>query len=136
MYGYPQNVLHNNPLNLRTSNLRWQGKVTPAGAEFEHFDTAFNGLRAGAKNVLNYQKIHGLNTVAEIIARYAPSSENPTPNYIAFMCRRLAVGQDDPINLSDPFFLSKWVNYQIIFEQGVQPYDFDFIQKGVNAALV
>lgn len=136
MYGLPDNVLFNNPLNLRTSLIRWQGKVTPPNAEFEHFNTSFNGIRAGAKNLISYQKIHGLNTVSEIISRYAPSSENPTSSYINFMCKKLSVAPDATLDLSNPDFLVNWVIAQITFEQGIQPYEFDLIQRAVKSALV
>ncbi len=86
---------NNNPGNLRISGSRWKGKV-PAGQnsdqEFEQFETLEHGVRALIKLLRDsYMKRKGLNTVFDIISRYAPKTENATNIYAEFVAERLEV---------------------------------------------
>jgi hypothetical protein len=76
----------NNPFNIRTNAAnKWQGKTTPAGAPFEHFDTIENGIRAGIILLRNYITKKRLTTIREILTTYAPNTENDTRAYISFV---------------------------------------------------
>src|SRR5687768_13526455 len=66
-----------NPLNLRPSKDKWIGMRTEqTDPGFVQFQTTFHGLRAGAKNLLTYQRAHKRNTVSAIISAWAPASDN------------------------------------------------------------
>lgn len=88
---------YNNPFNLRKSNYRWLGKVTPKDAQFEHFDTMEHGVRAGIKTLITYVFRHHITTIRDIITRYAPSSENDTEKYIGFVSQFVGLLPDTDI---------------------------------------
>lgn len=81
---------NNNPGNIDYNpRNQWQGQLPPDPAiekRFARFDTAENGIRALAKLVLAYRskdgmpKIggQGIDTVREVLNRWAPSVENDT----------------------------------------------------------
>lgn len=49
--------------------------------------------------LLNYRKIHNLNSVREIITRWAPPSDgNHTSAYIQFVAQRLGVNATAPLD--------------------------------------
>ena len=48
-----------------------------------------NGIRAIAKVLLTYQRQHGLDTLAELIERWAPAAENDSFAYIDDVATRL-----------------------------------------------
>ena len=80
----PRGIKNNNPGNIR-HGANWQG-LNPNGRDIDPafcvFNTPVAGIRALAKVLVNYKKIHGLKTVWEFISRYAPSNENQTIAYI------------------------------------------------------
>jgi hypothetical protein len=95
---------NNNPGNLRyDGHSQWQGMtgVDPRG--FVVFDTPANGQRALSIDIANQQKLHGINTVAGLINKFAPSSDNNDPHsYAQTVARSLGVGVNDPIDLTNP----------------------------------
>lgn len=98
--GMARGIRNNNPGNL-TGDDAWQGKTGKDG-DYLKFDTPENGLRALSIDLRNQQDKHGLNTVQDIITKYAPSSENDTPAYIKDVAQRMGVSPSDTINLHDP----------------------------------
>lgn len=89
----PRGIRNNNPGNIR-HGANWHGlnpdgrKIDPA---FCVFTTSVAGIRALAKVLINYKRIHGLNTVRQIISRYAPPNENQTTAYIQSVAKQLGV---------------------------------------------
>ena len=72
-----------NPLNIRVSKSAWQGKVQqPSQRVFEEFTSDFYGYRAAAKLLMRYYREYKLQTIAQIISRWAPESENNTAVYV------------------------------------------------------
>lgn len=92
----PRGIRNNNPGNIRHGS-NWQGlnpnsrNIDPA---FCVFTSSVYGIRALAKVLINYKKIHGLNTVRQIISRYAPPNENQTTAYIQSVAKQLGVVPD------------------------------------------
>lgn len=133
-------IRNNNPGNIDyNKNNNWRGQ---AGIEegvtnprFARFDTPENGIRALAKLLLNYQRLHKLNTVRGIINRWAPPVENVTSAYVAACARALGVAADEVINLSDRRLLKLLTVAIIRHENGSQPYSDFVIDAGVNEAL-
>lgn len=100
-------IKNNNPLNIRFSSLnRWQGLC---GSEkgFCKFESMKFGLRAGLITLRTYINKHGLTSVKDIISRWAPSSENPTCNYISYVSRYIfdAGGNPNDIKFGSLSFL-------------------------------
>lgn len=75
------NMKNNNPGNLEKSGINWDGEINGKG-RFVSFDTPLSGARASARNLHTYIHKHKLDTIAEIIDRWAPSNENDTALYI------------------------------------------------------
>lgn len=142
MWGAPQGVKivksklnrgirNNNPLNIRISNSAWTGKVTPSQDKaFETFSDSKYGFRAAAKLIRNYQSLYGLNTIDEIIARWAPSHENDTRNYSQFVAGQLNLSPSAALNLSDSNLLARLVHAMSIMEVG-RYYSVSEAQQGV-----
>jgi hypothetical protein len=128
-------VADNDPGNIRKSPTHWLGEIAGTDPAFETFDTPEHGIRALAKVLLAYQRVHGLRTVAEIINRWAPTNENDTAAYIADVAARLATAPDAPLDLTDPATLSALVTAIIRHENGAVPYFDETIAAGVGMAL-
>ena len=81
---------NNNPGNIRISDDNWQGS-NGSNAGFVNFNHPEYGVRAFAKNLYTSQEKHGNNSVASIISRWAPPSENETDVYINKVAKDLGV---------------------------------------------
>jgi len=71
--------------NHNPGNLRVPGSKT----EFQKFSSDDEGIRAMASQLRLYEDRDKLDTIAKIVAKYAPSSENNTQAYIAAVSQRL-----------------------------------------------
>jgi hypothetical protein len=134
----PLGLRNNNPGNIRPSTPPWQGAVGQSGG-FVIFDTMANGIRALAKQLIAYQDRYGVKTVRQAITRWAPSNENDTAGYVAFVCSVLNCGPDDSFDFHSADFLYWMVtaigeeeNGHDAFTQTVTDAD---INAGVAAAL-
>ncbi len=126
----------NNPGNLRISNQSWLGKVAPSkDHDFETFDTLEHGIRAIAKIILNDYH-HGMDTIEDIISKYAPSSENDTAAYIASVCAFCGYDANAHLMLTTLTDLMPIVQAIIIHENGSCPYTDEQIKNGCQMALL
>lgn len=95
MTNIPRGLRNNNPGNIRNSQRTdWQGEVDESAKNdnsFEEFETIAYGYRALIKLLQNYRKIHGCQTIADFISRWAPHEENNTNGYIQAVCREMEV---------------------------------------------
>jgi hypothetical protein len=83
---------NNNPGNIRLSNTRYRGEVQPSqDRAFKQFESMAHGYRAMFMLLYTYQKKHGLNTIREMITRYAPPVENHTNAYIDTVAKRSGI---------------------------------------------
>ena len=133
-------IRNNNPGNIDyNKNNQWRGQISietsAINPRFAKFDTPENGIRALAKLLLNYQRLHGLKTVREIINRWAPPVENVTSAYVTACARELGVDQNEVINLSDRRLLKLLTVAIIKHENGSQPYSEFVIDTGISEAL-
>lgn len=122
-------VRNKNPMNLRISANAWNGKVQGDDKSFETFASVEYGIRAGAKTLITYQERHGLNTVNEIINRFAPPFENDTNSYAVHVASVLGVGLDEPIDVKQNLF--PLVSSIIKHENGFNPYSEETIKNGI-----
>lgn len=131
----PRGIRNNNPGNIR-HGANWQG-LNPNGKEIDPyfcvFQTAFAGIRALAKVLINYKKLYGLNTVRQIISRYAPPNENQTTAYIQSVAKQLGVFPDTIIDIEERGVLTVFIKAVIRMENGIQPYSDETIQQGINS---
>ncbi|MFJ4141437.1 structural protein [Pseudomonas sp. NPDC089734] len=99
----PRGIRNFNPGNIRhAKGVRWQGQAsTQIDAEFVQFTDPRWGIRAIARVLITYQDKRRaadgsrIDTVREIIARWAPPNENNTEAYVASVARVLNIGPDD-----------------------------------------
>ena len=127
---------NNNPGNIRISSANWNGKAPVSrDSAFETFDTPRNGIRALAKLLRNYQLIHGLDTIGDIIDRWAPDVENDTNAYVAAVCGECEVGADVEIDLKSEKMLARLTKAIIRHENGRVIYSDDDILAAVREAL-
>lgn len=130
----PRGIRNNNPGNIKGDD-EWQGKTGADANGFVQFDTPANGARALAINLKNQQDKNGLNTIGEIIPKYAPSSDNNnTQAYVDSVSKQMGVAPDAKLDLSDPKTLSSFTSAVISHENGKQPYPTSVVQNAASAA--
>jgi hypothetical protein len=129
----PRGIRNNNPGNIE-AGIGWKGEIGTDG-RFATFATPAHGIRALALNAVNSQRIHGNDTVNELIDRWAPPTENNTAAYAAQVAKALGVNPEDPVDLTNPETLAKFTAAVIKHENGQQPYAEADIVAGVDAAL-
>ena len=130
----PRGIRNNNPGNIRHGE-NWL-ELNPNG---RNIDSAFcvstapvYGIRALAKVLVNYKRIHGLNTVRQIVSRYAPPNENQTTAYIQSVAKQLGVYPDTVIDIEERGVLTVFIKAIIRMENGIQPYSDELIQQGIE----
>lgn len=86
----PRGYRNNNPLNIRYSRFNpWRGKIIPNADKnntFEQFADICYGYRAALSLLRTYIRKYGCDTVAKVIERWAPPTENNTQGYITDVC--------------------------------------------------
>lgn len=128
-------IRNNNPGNLEYSKSNpWVGQNGDDG-RFAKFETPEHGIRALGRNLMSYQR-QGIDTVSEIINRWAPPTDNnDTAAYIKEVCEQLGVSADEPLDSSNPDTLKALCAAIIQHENGSQPYSDQQLTSGVSAAL-
>ncbi|HHT1617910.1 TPA: hypothetical protein ACTYT4_000125 [Enterobacter hormaechei] len=128
-------IRNNNPGNLEYSKTNpWVGQTGDDG-RFAKFETPEHGIRALGRNLLSYQR-QGIDTVSDIINRWAPPSDNNnTDAYIQAVCAQLGVTADQQLDASNPDTLKALCAAIIHHENGNQPYSDQQLSSGVSAAI-
>ena len=98
-------IRNNNPLNIRHSADHWQGaRAEQTDKSFVQFESMAYGYRAAWKTLESYWKNFTRTkqpfNVRNIIARWAPSSENDTQAYIRTVLKLACLGGNE--NLPQP----------------------------------
>lgn len=122
-------IRNNNAGNIRAKEIIWDGQTGIDDKGFAIFKSSEWGIRALAKLLLNYEKIHGLNTVAGIIGRYAPTNENNTGEYVNSVSGSLGVDPHTPFSVGEK--LTPLINAIIKHENGINPYSSVLIANGI-----
>lgn len=93
---------NNNPLNIRFTNIAWQGKRTAdkTDNDFEEFESRDYGWRAAYKNIDTKMK-RGLNTLSKLISEWAPANENNTSGYIQYVSSKTGIDPNAIITQED-----------------------------------
>lgn len=125
-------IRNNNPGNIRGNNAyQWRGEVGRDDLDFVVFDAPENGIRAIARTLNTYSNKYGINTLKDIISRWAPSIENNTEAYIQHAEQALKISRHTPIGEQHKADLIKVI---IQHENGSQPYSNKVIYDGIRAA--
>lgn len=141
-------IRNNNPGNIDFNpRNKWRGQLGieegVSKPRFARFDSPENGIRAMAKLILNYRGKDGMpglgkpgiDTITEIIHRWAPGVENDTAAYIRAVSRDTGFKADAALALADPNVLVPMVYSIIRHENGSNPYDSEVVKEGVRRAL-
>lgn len=98
----PRGLRNCNPGNIRRSRVRYAGEVTPSqDAEFKQFESMAYGYRAIFMLLYTYQHRYRLDTIAQMLGRYAPTSENDTAVYIAAVAEMSGVSPNGRITTTN-----------------------------------
>lgn len=125
---------NNNPLNIKRGN-DWNGETEiPHDSIFESFKAPKYGFRAGAKLLRNYQNLYGLNTIRDLINRFAPPNENNTDLYVSFVAKEMGMSENEPLNLASDSTLAKLVYAMSKMESGLGAFSLSQAKAGVALA--
>ncbi|KHJ17076.1 lytic transglycosylase catalytic [Escherichia coli] len=125
---------NNNPGNLNFAGQAGASLERPGG-RFARFETAFDGLRALARQLMLYAG-RGINSVEKIISTWAPASDNNnTTAYIRAVSQRLGVDPRVALNMSDPQTMSALMSSIIQHENGRNIYSRELINKAAVAGI-
>ena len=141
----PRGIRNNNPGNIRWSKDQWKGLIPKDQANdksFCVFRTPEYGIRAMARILRKYTQYPGMpgvgkpkiDTVREIINRWAPPNENDTESYIQSVAAKLGTTANAPIDVYDSAIMLKLLKAIIAHENGQQPYSDAQITAGINLA--
>jgi hypothetical protein len=126
-----RNVRNNNPLNVRHNPAnQWQG-MTGDDGEFVTFKTPQYGFRAAYKIIKKYQVDYGLNSISEIVKRWAPATENHTQGYIDYLAEKLDKWTSTAISESE---MPELLFYMAEFEGAKGAFTLNQINEGIALA--
>ncbi|MDY0008292.1 MAG: hypothetical protein RBS08_01170 [Bdellovibrionales bacterium] len=126
-------VRNHNPGNIEKSRDRWVGLADEQpDSRFFTFTEARFGIRAMSRILQNYQKKHKLETISEMISRWAPPHENNTTAYIRAVSRETGFDPEQKLDLKRHDHLFPLVKAVIRHENGYVPYT----DAEINAGLV
>ena len=123
---------NNNPGNLNYAG-QAGAMLERSGGRFAKFQSAYDGLRAMARQLMLYAR-RGINSVEGIISTWAPSSENNTGAYVNAISSRLGVDPKAALNLQNPQVLSQLMNGIIHHENGRNIYSSELVSRAASGA--
>ena len=111
---------NNNPLNIRHSKDKWQGKaLKQTDMSFVQFKSRVYGYRAAFK-ILHTYITKGKDTIGKIIAKWAPSSDgNNTQSYINYVSRTTGINASHALRWEDKDDLVEVVRSMAHMESGI-----------------
>lgn len=129
----PRGIRNNNPGNIDYNPLnKWKGlnpKTKELDSRFCVFISPEYGLRALMILLRNYDNKYGLNSVRQIINRWAPTHENNTSAYMEHVAKMMGVKVNECLNLKNRETLISLAKAIVTHENGVQPYSDDKYQS-------
>ena len=94
------------------------------------FTDIFYGLRAAIITIRNYHRKHGAKTLADIINRWAPPTENHTLDYLRFVARETGIAPLQEVDFSDKSTIYCIIRAMAIYESNARNID-----KEINLAV-
>lgn len=100
----PRGIRNNNPLNIEAGTFTaGMPGFTGSDGRFARFETPEQGVSAADRLLVTYANKHGLNTVAGIVGRWAPTSDgNNVSAYAANVARQIGVDPNAPLDMNNP----------------------------------
>lgn len=136
-------IRNHNPGNIeRVAGVRWQGmSAIQSDERFIVFKDARWGIRAIARTLITYQDKRRakngsrIDSVQEIIDRWAPPHENNTSAYAQQVAKALDKAvNDESVDVYDYHTMESLVCAIIKHENGSQPYSLESIRAGLALA--
>jgi hypothetical protein len=125
----PKGLRNNNPLNIRFNPaIKWQGQIGACKHGFVIFKCSDMGLRAAGRILRTCKYTHQSVTIAAIVSRWAPETENDTQNYIRVVEKLSGIKAHKTLRESD---YPRVVAAMITMENGTQPFSLKRIEKAV-----
>lgn len=145
----PRGIRNHNPGNIERSRTRWQGMSPDQSGDprFIVFSHPVWGVRAIARTLITYQDARRakdgsrIDSVRELIERWAPAHENDTGSYAKRVAKALGIGPDqESVDVYDYATMRALVMAIIGHENGAGPlpdgawYDEKLIADGLALA--
>lgn len=113
-------IRNNNPGNIRRNGLTmWQGQtMLQTDPSFVTFADMPHGIRALAKTILTYQHKDGVKTIAGLIDRWAPPTENNTAAYINAVAKAAGIDPLAQVDLTQFATLAGIASGIVLHENG------------------
>lgn len=129
-------IRNNNPGNIEyNEGTKWKGLAAPpSDGRFCIFRKPKYGIRALAMLIENYQDFHGIDTIEDLVNRWAPSHENDSEGYAEFVADRTGFGLNEVLDFQDYRDVEPVLKAIIRFENGEQPYSQSTIDEGMKMA--
>lgn len=137
----PRGIRNNNPGNIkRSGGDQWKGladsdEMTPFQKRemtFCVFTEPRWGLRALARTLRNYQRLHNLRTTLQMVSRWAPGSDNnDTRGYAEAVASYLSIDMHDAIDFDGNTNLALQMMHAFIRQENtIQPYSKTQLREG------
>ncbi len=117
----PRGIRNNNPGNIVSGDFATKQGATGTDGTFATFDTPEQGIKAMKSLLENYQK-KGLDTVSDMLNRWAPGADDNVDSYIRSVAKEMGIDPDEPF-LFEGALAEKMINAMIRHENGVNPYE-------------
>lgn len=123
-------IKNKNPLNVKClgGNKKWKGQIGKDKIGHAIFRTWEDGIRAAAFVLKNYEAKYGINTIEDIVTRFAKAKGGVKDEYIGFLCRRMKLEPDEEFSIRRR--LPELLKHMTRFESGqdfpdrfFRPYD-------------
>ena len=115
----PRGVRNCNPGNIRKNSDHFQGEVDSDDPDFKKFRSMAYGYRAIFKILRTYKNNYSLNTLEQMIYRWAPPSDNnKTEVYVDFVAKRAGIDRKDIVDVSNMTVMCRIVEAMAIMECG------------------
>ena len=119
-YDTPRGIRNNNPGNIKAGKFATSQGASGTDGEFAKFNSPQEGINAMYNLLENYQK-RGLDTVSDMIGRWAPREENDTEAYVKKVAKAMDIDPDQPF-LFNGELAQKMIDAMIEVENGGNPY--------------
>lgn len=123
-------VRNNNPLNIRYNKHNdWRGQVGE-NKGFSVFIDIEHGFRAAYKLMMTYANKYKAYSIAEIVTRWSPPTENNTQKYIDFVASKLNKSPYMPLSNNDyPLLIKAMADME-----GKNSYTLQDVKNGIALA--
>lgn len=145
MIDQPRGIRNNNPGNIEhRDTVEWKGEIYPQTTKLKNgaiedrfcqFESPEFGLRAIARILGNYQRIHDRFSIRMMIHRWAPPVENDTDAYVSFVSNKVGIDPDKYFTfIEQPSYAIPMMQAIVTMENGEDPYTGDQYMKGYELA--